>query len=269
MFGPTPDRYDDIRREWIDDHQGIFTMQKRRAQLLNRQIRRRNRRASVAVPNPNDDRVIHPLLFRKPTTPEAVAETVLVGLAAALAPLGWPLGRLLYLHITAFIPDRLRAFPIKAALWTAIGVGTLTTLLYTPQPSVTATVLAPYLLAQIPAVFLTAGIYALLNGWIAVDGSSNWWPLTPKPLPVDLHLPIGPDDLTAPPVFLTGELPDHQSRRPPTTSDPNKTSTAPIIIALILAAAGTAWITTAVIAGVIDRPHTATPTTYISPTLRP
>ena len=43
LFKPSVDRYDELRREWIAEHSAIFTMQIRRAELLNRRIRRRHR----------------------------------------------------------------------------------------------------------------------------------------------------------------------------------------------------------------------------------
>ena len=48
LFKPSVDRYDELRREWIAEHAGIFTMQIRRAELLNRRIRRRHREIAGA-----------------------------------------------------------------------------------------------------------------------------------------------------------------------------------------------------------------------------
>jgi hypothetical protein len=33
----------------------------------------------------------------------------------------------------------------------------------------------PWVLAQVPAVFLAAGIYGIVNGWLAVDGRDEKW----------------------------------------------------------------------------------------------
>ncbi|MBV8345983.1 MAG: hypothetical protein JOZ49_00145, partial [Mycolicibacterium sp.] len=97
-----PDRYDDLRLVWLKDHQ-LTNIQKRRAQLLNQQIGKRKRRAAGAGADPADDNVIAALWTRKPTIPEAVV----VGVAAVLAPIGWPLGLLLYRRTVGLIDREL------------------------------------------------------------------------------------------------------------------------------------------------------------------
>ena len=57
LFKPSVDRYDELRREWIAEHSAIFTMQIRRAELLNRRIRRRHRFPLVLPPPTGIDRV--------------------------------------------------------------------------------------------------------------------------------------------------------------------------------------------------------------------
>jgi hypothetical protein len=245
----TPDRFDDIRREWIAEHAGIFTIQKRRAEVLNRQIRRRNRDVAGARPNPYDDNVIHPLTSRRAATAEGTLEPIVVAIAAVLAPIGWPLGVLLYGRIVTFIPLRLRSYPIPALLWTAAGIGALTDLVYQPGTSLTTALIAPYLIAQIPAVFAVAGLYGILNGWLAIDGSTDWWPLTPAPIPVDLDVPLGPDDLTAPPVFHTAEAAYAADLSPISGST---RSGRLVAIGVLVCVIGAAWMTGAVIAGVKD-----------------
>ncbi|MBU8819259.1 hypothetical protein KL864_25525 [Mycolicibacterium goodii] len=244
-----PDRFDDLRREWITDHQGISTIQKRRAQLLNRQIRLRTRRLVGARPSPYDDNVIHPIWSRRPSTFEDYVELFIVLITAILAPVGWLLGVLLYRQLVTFIPERLRAYPIPALLWTAAAIGVLTVLIYSPGESLSTTVGAPYLIAQVPATFAVAGVYGILNGWIAVDGSTGWWPLTPPPVPVDLDLPLGPDDLTAPPIFATE---DHEEIVTPThqigQSDQSIRLVTSGLVACIL---GTAWMIGAVLASLL------------------
>lgn len=246
---PEPDKFDDLRHEWIADHQSIFTMQKRRAQVLNRQIRKRNRIIAGARPNPYDDNVIHGLLFRRPTTFEDGLQLVMVGVCALLAPVGWCLGALLYRCLLAYIPNRLRAYPIPALLWTAVGIGVLTAIIYTPGESWSATLVAPYLIAQIPAAFAAAGVYGILYGWIAVDGSTEMWPMAPPPVPVELDIPLGPDDLTAPPIFLTED-----TEKPAATPVQIVQSDQPVglvVAGLLACAIGTAWMIGAVIAAVL------------------
>ena len=178
VFTSSVDRYDELRREWIAEHAGIFSMQIRRAELLNRRIRRRARDVAGARPSPYNDHPSHPLLTRGVKTVEGVLEVVIVIAAAVLAPLGWPLGKLIYHRSESLIPDRLRSFPIPHSSgqqwhWGAFGSAV------PPSDTLTSTVLAPWLLAQLPAAALTAGIYGILNGWLAIDGSTDWWPLSP------------------------------------------------------------------------------------------
>lgn len=247
-----PDRYDELRREWISEHASIWNVQKRRAELLNRQIRKRIRMAAGARPSPYDDNVMHPLWARRGSTIEIVIERVVIGVCALLAPLGWLTGRLLYEYTVRFIPERLRAYPIPALLCTAVGIGTITALLYSPDGTLAGTVIAPYVLAQIPATFAAAGIYGILNGWLAVEGSASWWPLTPPPLPVELTLPLGPDDLTAPSVFETFEPAEVVDMTPTNQISQSQQPLHLVRIALTLCLIGVAWMSGAVAVGIRD-----------------
>lgn len=250
MVREMPDRYDELRREWIAEYAGISNIQKRRAEQLNRQIRKRIRRTAGARPNPYDDNPTHPLWAREGTTVEVVSERVIVMMCALAAPIGWPLGHLLYEQIIAFIPDRLRAYPIPALLWSAFGIGTLTALVYTPDDSLSATVIAPYLIAQFPATFAAAGIYGILNGWLAVDGSASWWPLTPPPLPIEFNLTLEPDDLTAPAVFDTVDPESVADLTPPTQISQSTQSSKNVLVALAACLIGSVWMVGAVAVGV-------------------
>lgn len=253
MFTDVVDPYDELRREWIAEHAGIFTMQTRRAELLNRRIRRRNRDLAGARPDPHDDNAIRPLTTRSLKTIEARIELCIVVLAALAAPIGWTVGKIISTRIEASIPGRLRSYPIPALLWSAAALGVLTSLLYLDRDdtSVRTTVLAPWIMAQLPAAFLTAGIYGILNGWLAIDGSTDWWPLTPPPATVDFTVPLAPDDLTAPPVFDTADAPRSSQDLTPITRAPGR-SPRLIIAALLVCAIGTAWTIGAVVIGVKD-----------------
>lgn len=250
-FRETTDRYDDLRREWIAEHSGIFTMQIRRAERLNRRIRRRNRDLAGARPDPYDDNATHPLLTRVPDTVEAKLELVLVAVAALAAPLGWALGRGLYLRLEALTPHRLRSFPIVALLWSGIVLGVVTTLFYNfrGSSSLAAAVLAPWIMAQLPATFQTAGIYGILNGWLAIDGSLDWWPLAPPPATLGMNIPLAADDLTGPSVFVTAEAPPSSYDLTP-ISRARGGSPALIITALVVSALGAAWTLGAVAIGI-------------------
>ena len=106
---PVPaDRFDEIRRKWIARNQHTFIFQKRRAEILARQIRDRATENSGARVDPADDDVIHPFLMRSHQTKYAAVDAIVVVSAAVLAPLGWPLGRLLYKLTVQLIPEGIR-----------------------------------------------------------------------------------------------------------------------------------------------------------------
>lgn len=250
MFDLVPDRYDDLRREWIAEHAGIWTMQKRRAECLSRQIRRRNRMLAGARPSPYDDNATHPLLSRRANTPEGWLEGMIVLVCLLGAPLGWLLGRALYRSVVRLIPDRLRAFPVLALMGIAVATGSLCILTYSPDAGAATTFLAPYLLAQIPATFASAGLLGILNGWLAIDGSVDWWPLAPRALELDLSLPFEPQDLTGPGVFERVNAEAPSELLPPGQSTGSRQPLRRVIIATLLCLCGSVWMAGAVVAGV-------------------
>ena len=201
---PAPaDRFDEIRRKWIARHQHTFTFQKRRAEILARRIRDRATEKSGARVDPADDDVIHPLIVRPVRTVYAGLDLAIVVVAAVLAPIGWPVGKAIYRGVIQLIPGELRAYPIAAFMWSAVSVGLPLPLVYTPTDSLTGTVLAPWLIAQLPAALLAAGIYGILEGWLAVDGSRDWWPMRPPPEREEFDFGLEVDDLTMPGIFRT------------------------------------------------------------------
>ncbi len=188
--------FDEQRRAWIAAHAGIFLFQKRRAELLGKKIRARAHAQIGARPDPHDDHVTPPLAFRTPSTSTGGMETALAAICTVAAPVGWPLGRVLYHCILTLIPEKLRAYPIPALIWTAVLCGAPLPVLFDPSTTLWSTLVTPWLLAQIPATFLAAGICGILEGWLAVDGSTDWWPLTPVAVEVDDDLILGPGNVT-------------------------------------------------------------------------
>lgn len=239
------DIFDDQRRAWINAHAGIFVFQRRRAEQLGKRLRARARERTGVRPDPHDDDVRPGVLFRK--APETGWwEKAIVLTAAVAAPIGWPLGRLAYGRIVRLIPETLRAYPIPALVWAAVVCGAPLVLFYDPAPSLWSTLLVPWMLAQIPATFLAAGIYGVLEGWLAVDGSSHWWPMAPAAQEVDDLLFLGPMDLPVPTLLD----PEPAKPEPPAVTHrrtPPKINRMPMTIGAILAAAGTLWFTSIVI----------------------
>lgn len=217
---PVPaDRFDEIRRKWIARNQRTFIFQKRRAEILARQIRDRDTVRTGARVDPADDDVIHPWHMRPPKTPYAALDWAILMTAGVLAPLGWPAGKALSKTVVELIPGELRSYPVAAFMWSAAIVGfPLPVLLWLTGPgdSLASAAGVPWLLAQVPATLLTAGLYGILEGWLAVDGARDWWPM--RPLDDVDEIDFGflqADDLTGPGVF-----PSHRESPP---GDPSPT----------------------------------------------
>lgn len=134
MTAPPVDRFDEMRWAWIAAHQGASTIQRRRAELLGRRIRARQRAVATAVPDPHDDSVIPPLWLRTAKSLASQLELFVVTVAALVVPLGWVGGRLLKAVVTQLISGGLRAFPIAALLWSRALLGLLILLVYDPAP---------------------------------------------------------------------------------------------------------------------------------------
>jgi hypothetical protein len=195
------DRFDEVRRRWIARHQYTFVFQKRRAEILARRIRDRATQNSGARVDPADDDVIHPLLTRPVKTPYAGLDFVVVLVCAVLAPVGWILGKSLYRAVVRLIPHLLRSYPVTAFLWAAVVVGVPLALLYQPGSTVGETLVVPWLLAQVPAALLAAGVYGIMEGWLAVDGAREWWPMRPPHECDEADFGWDSGDLTLPGVF--------------------------------------------------------------------
>lgn len=161
---------DGLRHKWIDAHVGMFTFQKRRAALLGKELRGRARAHAGLHLEPHGIHSVPPPLLSR------ALEVVIVAVAALAAPIGWPVGRLLYRYIAALIPERLRSYPIPALLWAAALCVTPFLLLFSAPASQWPPAVELWVLTQAPATFLSAGIYGILEGWLAVEGSTALWP---------------------------------------------------------------------------------------------
>jgi hypothetical protein len=199
------DRFDDMRREWIAYHQGWSTIQRRRAEQLGRIVRKRQRIRTTAVPDPHDDTLLDPLWIRATKSRASHVELLLVVAAAVLMPIGWLGGWILKAAVTRLSPDVLRAFPIAALLWSGVALGTLSLLayqlVYDSAGSLGQIVTLPWLCLQVAAIPAVAAGYGIAEGWLAVEGSAQWWPLTPVRRPLteeDAAAVLGGRDCTGP-----------------------------------------------------------------------
>jgi hypothetical protein len=175
---------DEARRAWIVVHQGISAIQRRRAEVLGRRLRALQRVSADAAPDPHDDTNIPPIWFRSAKSPASRLELIAVTLAAVVAPVGWLGGWLLNRAIARMIPGCLRAYPIAALLWSGVAIGVVLVAMYHPTPTTLSIVIAPWVCVQIAVIPTVAGIYGVLDGWLAVPGSDQWWPLTPRRRPI-------------------------------------------------------------------------------------
>jgi hypothetical protein len=195
------DKFDEMRRAWIAAHQGWSTIQRRRAELLGRKVRARQRAVATAVPDPHEDTIIPPLWLRTGKSPASQVEMLAVSAAAFAAPLGWLGGWLVKRVVTHLIPGTLRAYPIATLLWAGAALGLLIVLLYEPAATFGQIVLTPWVCVQVAAVPVVAGVYGIADGWLAVPGSDRWWPLTPPRRPItaeDAAEILGGYDITGP-----------------------------------------------------------------------
>jgi hypothetical protein len=235
--------FDEERRAWIAAHAGIWMFQKRRAELLGKRIRARSRARVGARPDPHDDQVTAPLVFRTSSTTTGALETGVVAAIAAAAPIAWPLGRVFYAVIVGLIPERLQSYPIAALTWAAVLSGAPLPLLYDPNPSLASTLLVPWLLAQVPATFAAAAAYGVLEGWLAIDGSSDWWPMTPAQRNVDDTLILGPAPASMPTLLDPAPQGDSKSRDAPRVPRrrPAPVNWVRLLVPAGIATAGALW----------------------------
>jgi hypothetical protein len=212
------DRFDEPRRAWIASHQGWSTIQRRRAELLGRRVRAQQRTIASAVPDPHDDTILPPLLLRTATSPGSRIELVIVMLAAILAPVGWLLGWSVKHVVTALIPGTLRGYPIAALLWSGVVLGSLIALLYDPAGDMFSLIALPWVCLQVATVPVVAGLYGIAEGWLAIPGSTQWWPLTPPRPPVtadDAAAVLGSYDLIGPGLLDAQRLNESGERSRP------------------------------------------------------
>src|SRR5258708_3792515 len=105
-----PHPFDEKRRARIAPPPGWSTLQGRRAEVLGRRVRARQRAVATAVPDPHDDTVLPPLWLRAAHSHGAQVELVCVVAAAILIPLGWVGGVSVKIVVTQLIPHTLRAY---------------------------------------------------------------------------------------------------------------------------------------------------------------
>jgi hypothetical protein len=165
--------------------------------------------------------MLDPLWIRSAKSRAAQLELVLVALVAVIAPLGWLGGWMLHRFITGLIPQTLRGFPIAALVWSGVALGVVAAVTCqlvddaTGSPGRIAVVL--WVCQQLSVIPAVGGIYGIAEGWLALEGSRRWWPLTPvtpRLTAEDAAAILGGFDLTGPGVIDAHPLgePEHRTR---------------------------------------------------------
>lgn len=180
--------YAEERAAWIRNHAGPLNFQRTRGEVLQFEFDEERRQAAGGAYNPHVQGITERLFLRATTSRAAVLELVVVVGAAVIFPIGWPLGRWMYRWLARRVtpdPESLHSIPITALAWIAAVLMMISTVLIDPSSSESfaGVVLLPWLMVQGAGTFLMASVYGILEGWLAIRGSTDWWPFPPPPLP--------------------------------------------------------------------------------------
>lgn len=192
---------------------------------LDIQIRRRYAAKILAAPSRRDDFARNPLPARGHTSLIGSIEWGCFWVMLLFVPLGWLAGKLIYMVAVALVPATLRSYPIVAFLWASLIPGFAIVLLHDPAPGLGSKVFWVWVAAQFPAALLIAGLYGIVEGWLAVPGSLQLRPANLPPLeisPVDAEAIIGADDLTAPSLIPPEPSPSFGEMTPPVRNEPRR-----------------------------------------------
>ena len=207
MTTPPVDRFDEIRRAWIAAHHGSSTIQRRRAEALGRKIRARQRAVATAVPDPHDDTVIPPLWLRTVKSPASQLELLAVTVVALAIPLGMgrrsPSQRRCH---TSHSPTLARVSH-RGVVVVGCHAGTADCARLQPRIDIRPDGAQSMVVSAGGRVPTVAGVYGVAEGWLAVSGSCQWWPLTPPQRPLtasDAAAILGGYDTTGP-ALLDGQ----------------------------------------------------------------
>ncbi|MGD9622349.1 MAG: hypothetical protein AB7G47_20190 [Mycolicibacterium sp.] len=203
------------RASWILNHAGPYGFQRTRGQQLLARIDERQRTDAGVAYNPHVQGIAERLFLRDTKSRAAVLEMVVVIGAALIFPVAWPGGKLLYSWLTRRVeaPEfTLHTIPITALCWIGTVLMWLSALLITPSGTLVGVLLVPWVWVQGAGIFLMAGMYGILEGWLVVPGSTDWYPMPPPPLPSSPSL--AKEDTDSPSPTLPNERPQPPLRSP-------------------------------------------------------
>ena len=75
-------------------------------------------------------------------------------------------------------------------------------------------------MVQGAGTFLMAAVYGILEGWLAVAGSTDWWPFPPPPLPAKESFAKSQQPRSSGPSTPPGQPPPPPMRAPRDESKP-------------------------------------------------
>ena len=212
--------YARARASWILNHAGPFTFQRTRGQRLQRAIDEHARRNAGVTVNPHVQGITERLFLRDAQSRAAVLELIVVVGAAVLFPIAWPAGVLLYRWLCTKVEAptfTLHTIPITTLAWIGATLMTLSAIVIDPAGTLLGVVVLPWIMVQGAGTFIMAAMYGILEGWLAVPGSTDWYPFPPRPLPSSPSLAKEDTDNPNPPV--PGSTPTPPMRTP---RDPRK-----------------------------------------------
>lgn len=204
------------RASWILNHAGPYGFQRTRGQQLLAAIDNRQRTDAGVLNNPHVQGIAERLFLRQMQSRAAVLEVTVVVLGALIFPIAWPGGKLLYTWLTRRVeaPEfTLHTIPITALCWIGTALMWLSALVITPSGSLAGVLLVPWVWVQGAGLFLMAGMYGILEGWLAIPGSTDWYPMPPPELPSTPSLAKEDTDSPAPRLPNEKPLPPLRSPR--------------------------------------------------------
>lgn len=188
------------RASWILRNAREYAFQRRRGELLKLEFDDLNRHMAGVDFNMHYQGITERLYLRSNTSRAAIKELIVVVGCAVLFPVAWPLGRLLYKWMARRIttsPKTADSIPITALAWIGAALMFLGSLLITPgnASSFMWVLLLPWIVVQGAGTFLMASVYGILEGWLAIPGSTDWWPTPPPAAPTKK---AAPDEASSP-----------------------------------------------------------------------
>ncbi|MEN4464160.1 hypothetical protein VXE65_19155 [Mycolicibacterium conceptionense] len=188
------------RASWILRNAREYGFQRRRGELLKLEFDDRSRDMAGVDFNMHYQGITERLYLRSIQSRAAIKEVIVVGGCAVLFPVAWPLGRLLYQWMARRVtpsPTTADSIPITPLAWIGAALMLVGSVVIDPGSagSFLWVFLLPWIVVQGAGTFLMASVYGALEGWLAIPGSTDWWPTPPPAAPIKK---ARPDEASSP-----------------------------------------------------------------------